>query len=93
MLDKTAMLRAPELPVSPTVFRRRGYRLYFFSREESRPHVHVRHETGDAKFWLVPTVMLAWNRGLRPHRLATARQLIEDHFDEILAAWQAHLAG
>ncbi len=27
--------------MSPTVFRERGYRFYFFSREEPRMHVHV----------------------------------------------------
>lgn len=87
------MLRAPKCLVSPTVFHHRGYRLYFFSREESRPHVHVEHETGRAKFWLSPSVTLAVNRGLRPHRLSIAQRLIEDRIDEILTAWQAHLPG
>jgi len=41
--------------VSPTIFRARGYRFYFFSREESRSHVHVQHETGEAKIWLAGT--------------------------------------
>jgi hypothetical protein len=37
--------------VSPTVLRARGFRFYFFSREEVRPHVHVQHAEGEAKFW------------------------------------------
>ncbi|MFN2399931.1 MAG: DUF4160 domain-containing protein [Gemmatimonadaceae bacterium] len=45
--------------VSPTVLRVRGYRLYFFSREEPRAHVHVQHASGEAKFWLDPQVELA----------------------------------
>jgi hypothetical protein len=31
--------------VSLTVLRLRGYRVYFFSREETRVHVHVQHAT------------------------------------------------
>jgi uncharacterized protein DUF4160 len=42
--------------VSPTIFREGGYRFYFFSREEPQPHVHVQHETGEAKIWLEPEI-------------------------------------
>lgn len=42
--------------MSPTVFRERGYRFFFFSREESRMHVHVEAGSGEAKFWLEPTI-------------------------------------
>ena len=41
--------------MSPTLFRERGYRFFFFSREEARMHVHVYHADGEAKFWLEPT--------------------------------------
>jgi hypothetical protein len=50
--------------VSPTVFRHGGYRFYFFSREETRPHVHVHHAEGESKFWLEPKVELAKNYGM-----------------------------
>ena len=76
--------------MSPTVLRARGFRLYFFSDEESRPHVHVEHATGEAKFWLTPRVQLARNGGLRPHRVAEARRLIEEHRDAILTKWKDH---
>jgi hypothetical protein len=76
--------------VSPTVLRARGYRLYFFSREESRMHVHVHHERGEAKFWLEPRIALAASKGLSRRQLADATRLIREHEDEIRAAWQAH---
>jgi hypothetical protein len=79
--------------VSPTVLRVRGYRFYFFSKEESRPHIHVTTRGKEAKFWLVPDVGLAANWGLRRNELVVARGLIEDHLDEILAKWQEHLSG
>ncbi|MBI4841882.1 MAG: DUF4160 domain-containing protein [candidate division NC10 bacterium] len=47
--------------MSPTVLRVRGYRFYFFSREERRPHVHVQHAAGEAKFWLGPAIELGQN--------------------------------
>jgi hypothetical protein len=50
--------------VSPTVFRLRNYRFYFFSREEPRMHVHVLSPDGEAKFWIEPTIELAMNKGL-----------------------------
>jgi len=76
--------------VSPTVFRARGYRFYFFSREEPRRHVHVQHADGEAKFWLEPGLELAQNYGLRADHLRAAEQLIREHEDEIRAAWEKH---
>ena len=34
--------------MSPTVFREGGFRFYFFSREETRMHVHVQAADGEA---------------------------------------------
>ena len=76
--------------MSPTVLRVRGYRFYFFSREEARPHVPVQHATGEAKIWLDLTIGVAHNYGLSPKRLATAMQLVEEHRNEIRTGWQAH---
>jgi hypothetical protein len=79
--------------MSPTIFRVRGYRFYFFSREETRPHVHVQHATGEAKIWLDPMVELAHNYGLTAARAAAAVRLAQEHEDEIRAAWKAHFQG
>jgi hypothetical protein len=62
--------------VSPTVLRVKGFRFYFFSREESRAHVHVQHAEGEAKFWIEPTVELHANYGLTAKRLAEAQELV-----------------
>lgn len=76
--------------MSPTVFRARGYRFYFFSREERRPHIHVHHADGEAKFWLDPEIELAQNYGLTPSRIQAARRLIEEHEDDVRTAWRNH---
>jgi len=50
--------------MAPTVFREGSFRFFFFSREESRVHIHVAHTDGEAKFWLEPNIELALNKGL-----------------------------
>lgn len=87
---------APQLRsafMSPTILREGGFRLYFYSREEPRPHVHVSSSRGEAKFWLTPDVELAMNRGLRFREIVEVRRIIGRHLDEILAKWQEHFPG
>jgi Domain of unknown function (DUF4160) len=79
--------------MSPTVLRAGGYRFYFFSREEPRPHVHVQHADGEAKFWLEPEIGLAQNHGLSSRQVATALRLVRKNQDEIRAAWKAHFGS
>ena len=79
--------------VSPTVLRISGYRFYFFSREEPRPHVHVQHASGEAKFWLMPQLELATDFGLGPRRVKLALRIIEEHQREICKAWDKHFGG
>jgi hypothetical protein len=77
----------------PEVLRTRGYRFFFFSREDQEPrHIHVEHSGKYAKYWLEP-VELAENRGFRRHELTRVRQLVEEHRDEFIDAWDAHLGG
>jgi hypothetical protein len=79
--------------VSSTVLRVRGFRFYFFSREERRAHVHVQHAEGEAEFWIVPTVELAANYGLTARRLAEGRKRVEEHLHDIRHAWSKHFPG
>ena len=79
--------------MSPTVFRERGFRFFFFSREEPRVHVHVYSAQGEAKFWMEPRIELAQNYGLNGSDLRQAQELIEEHEDEIKRAWKQHFGG
>jgi len=79
--------------VSPTVFRERGYRFFFFSREESRMHVHVVSGDGEAKFWLDPEIELARNYHYSRVQLKDVERLIEEHSDELVSAWQEHFGN
>lgn len=79
--------------MSPTVFRYRGYRFFFFSREEPRVHVHVHCADGEAKFWLTPEVSLAVNHGLSAKQVGELTKLVEERKDEIQTAWKEHFRG
>jgi hypothetical protein len=50
--------------MSPTIHRERGYRFFFFSREEPRIHVYVICADGESKFWLDPAIELARSTGM-----------------------------
>ncbi|MDI9571082.1 MAG: DUF4160 domain-containing protein [Pseudomonadota bacterium] len=75
--------------MTPTVLREKDYRFFFFSREESRAHIHVACPDGEAKFWLVPEIELARNQGLSRSRLKEIEGIIEVHYAEITRAWES----
>lgn len=79
--------------MAPTIVRDGQFRLFFFSREEPRMHVHVEHPAGEAKFWLTPSVHLARNVGLSGSQLKQAQAVVEDHLQEVKDAWARHFGG
>jgi hypothetical protein len=76
--------------MSPTIFRERGFRFFFFSREEERIHVHVHCADGEAKYWLEPTIELAKNYGLSIQQLTKIKGIVREHEDELINAWNFH---
>lgn len=76
--------------MSPTLFRWKAYRFFFFSREEERMHVHVSCADGEAKFWLEPEIALARNYGLNTAQLTEVKNVVEERKDEIAQAWRTH---
>ena len=64
----------------PTVLRIGSFRFHFFSDEGHEPaHIHVRTPDGECKFWLVPAIVLASNRGVRAHDLRSIEGLVFEH--------------
>jgi hypothetical protein len=76
--------------MSPTIFRSGDLRFFFFSREESRMHVHVQSPDGEAEFWLEPVIAVAQNQGLNGRSIFEALRLVREHEQEIRRAWHAH---
>ncbi|MEX0289358.1 MAG: DUF4160 domain-containing protein [Flavobacteriaceae bacterium] len=76
--------------MSPTVFRHKNYRFYFFSREEERKHIHIYSPDGEAKFWIEPNIELSVNKGLKKTELKEIEKLIEENLNEIISSWNKH---
>lgn len=73
----------------PTILRVRGYRIGFYQADlVEPPHVHVKKQGAEAKFWL-ETLVVAEVRGFREHELNEIRRILEEHRRAILAAWHA----
>ena len=71
----------------PTVLREGPYRFVFYSVDgREPPHIHVRRDRDEAKFWLAP-VRLALNRTFPPAELNRVEQLVVQHEPTLLEAW------
>ena len=79
--------------MSPTIFREKGFRFFFFSREETRMHVHVHCSDGEAKFWLEPEVELARNYRLSGKQIKQVEEIIEARYEELKNAWKKYFGN
>lgn len=77
--------------MAPTIHREKGYRFFFFSREEARMHIHVYCGDGEAKFWLEPEIEMAKVYNLSQQQLREIEEIIEVRQDEFRTAWKEHL--
>ncbi len=76
--------------MSPTVFKDGSYRFHFFSKEETRIHIHVVSPDGEAKFWLEPTISLVNYTGFSKIQLNSLQKMVEKHKNEIITTWKKH---
>lgn len=75
----------------PTVLRVGRYRFVFFSNEgQEPPHIHIKADHSQAKFWLEP-IVLASNYGFKAHELNAIERIVQEHQKELLEAWYEHL--
>lgn len=74
----------------PTVFIDGKYRYYFFSREETRRHVHVSSPDGEIKVWLEPEISIAKVINLNSHEISEIMETINRRKEEINAEWTKH---
>jgi hypothetical protein len=78
--------------MSPTIHREGAYRFYFNSREELRPHVHVKSPDGEAKFWLEPVIALEYTYRIGAVELHKIEQIIREHEDEFKRYWNEYFS-
>ena len=79
--------------VSPTIFHAGGLHFRSFSREESRVHVQVESDQGEARIWIEPHIEVAENHHLPATTLTRALWEIRSHETQIREAWRAHLGA
>ncbi|MBW6534613.1 MAG: DUF4160 domain-containing protein [Mariniphaga sp.] len=79
--------------MSPTVFKKRNYRFFFFSREEKRIHIHVISPDGEAKFWIEPEIELVKKVGFNQKQIKLLEQIIKENRDEIRSSWRKHFGS
>ncbi len=76
----------------PTVLRVGRYRFFFFSNEgREQPHVHVKADDDEAKFWIDP-VQVEANHGFSGRELTKIHGLVGAHREELLEAWNEHFS-
>ncbi len=75
----------------PTVFRKNGYRFFFYSEEGNEPiHIHVSYGGALAKFWINPEVVLSSNIGLKVQEIKKAKLLILENQSLIEEKWNEY---
>jgi hypothetical protein len=78
--------------MSPTLFKHKNFRFFFFSKEEKRIHIHVSSPDGEAKFWIQPVVALADYQCFSDRQLREIQRVVETHASEITKAWKKHFS-
>ncbi len=76
--------------MSPVVFRHGGAKFQFYANEgnpREPVHIHVRKDGIDAKFWLWPQVVVAYNHGHDARTMRLFAELVLDRRNEIDRAW------
>jgi len=74
----------------PNVLRIGPYSFVFYGSDMNEPpHVHVKRDRREAKFWLDP-IRLEWQRDYAKHELNVVRKLVVEHRDFLLGEWNAH---
>ena len=74
----------------PTVFIEGPYRFYFFSREETRKHIHVISSEGELKIWLEPEISIAKVVNLSSSDVNKIIEIVKERKEEIYASWNKH---
>jgi hypothetical protein len=80
----------------PVVFRSGGFRFFFYANEGSPrepPHTDVERGEQQAKLWLRPEVMLAYNDGFNARELRSLLRLVEANRERIEKAWNDFFFG
>ncbi|MFT5634455.1 MAG: hypothetical protein ACI9SQ_002192 [Rubritalea sp.] len=74
----------------PTVFRKGGFRFFFYSNDHRPIHVHVRYQSGEAVFEIEDGIILRESHGLKMKELSKAEELADAHKELIIEKWHEY---
>jgi hypothetical protein len=72
----------------PTVLTLLGFKFYYWAREHTPIHIHVKKAGAEARFVIEPEVELTENAGLKPHELALAEEIIRENREYLIEHWK-----
>lgn len=71
----------------PTIYRKNGYRFFFYSNEGSEPpHIHIIGHGGEAKIWL-QTAEFAFDYNINPAQRRWLKAQVKQHVLEFMEKW------
>lgn len=73
----------------PTILTVDGFRFFFYSKEESRMHVHIEYQGKIAKIWM-DSFEIADNFGFKDFQLIYMQKLARKYEKRIKKAWIIH---
>ncbi len=80
--------------MSPTIKQVNEYRIYFYSQEEERMHVHVRHNDGRvAKVWIEPEIEVERKGSFKEHEISLILKIVRELENVIKDKWNKARAG
>ena len=68
------------------------YRFYFYPSDAPEPpHIHVKRDNAEAKYWLNP---VSYERSTRfpEHELRRIQSIVTEHEQELLEAWNEYFS-
>lgn len=74
----------------PTVFRKNGYRFFFYSNDHRPIHVHVTYEGGEAVFYIEEEVILRESHNMKVKSLSQAEKLARENKQLIIDKWHEY---
>lgn len=72
----------------PTILKVKGFRFFFWSKEEGEPmHIHVEKAEANAKVWLDP-LNDAYFYGFSPKEIKEIREIINENIELFITKWK-----
>jgi hypothetical protein len=74
----------------PTALRLFGFQFFYWSKDHTPIHVHVRKGGTEARFVIEPVVELIENNGMKSHDLALAEEIVRENREFLVEHWNLY---